>query len=326
MFRALAQTCSLLLLGKRIFEMQKVLAIVGPTAIGKTSLAIKLAQKLNGEIVSGDSMQVYQEVAIGTAKATPEEQAQVKHYLVDTQSVFEPYSVKDFTEEAQSAIKTIVAAGKLPILVGGTGFYVNALLNQMQLGEKDEHETAIAAKWQEFLDEQGPEALWQELNKRDPAAASKIPVANSRRSLRALTVIERTGQKFSQQQTEIKPRYDYLIIGLNSERQEIYRRINLRVDQMMAQGMLQEAEFVYQNRDREYQILQAIGYKEFFPYLKGEKSLADCVDQLKTSSRRYAKRQLTYFRHQLLCHWFDPLKDQNCITEIEEKVEEWLHE
>ncbi|WEV50535.1 tRNA (adenosine(37)-N6)-dimethylallyltransferase MiaA [Lactobacillus sp. ESL0731] len=306
--------------------MQKVLAIVGPTAIGKTSLAIKLAQKLNGEIVSGDSMQVYREVAIGTAKATHEEQAQVKHYLVDTQSVFEPYSVKDFVTQAQSAINAIAAKGKLPLLVGGTGFYVNALLNQMQLGEKDEHETAIAAKWQDFLDQNGPESLWQELNKRDTDAARKIPVANSRRTLRALTVIERTGQKFSQQQSKIEPRYDYLIIGLNSERQEIYRRINLRVDQMMSQGMLEEAEFVYQNRDREHQILQAIGYKEFFPYFKDEQSLPDCVEQLKTASRRYAKRQLTYFRHQLPCHWFDPLNDQNCITEIEEKVEEWLHE
>ncbi|WEV36405.1 tRNA (adenosine(37)-N6)-dimethylallyltransferase MiaA [Lactobacillus sp. ESL0677] len=306
--------------------MQKVLAIVGPTAIGKTGLAIKLAQNLNGEIVSGDSMQVYREVAIGTAKATPQEQAQVKHYLVDTQSVFEQYSVKDFVTQAQSAINKIAAKGKLPLLVGGTGFYVNALLNQMQLGEKDEHETAIAAKWQDFLDKKGSESLWQELNKRDADAARKIPVANSRRTLRALTVIERTGQKFSQQQSKIEPRYDYLIIGLNSEREAIYRRINLRVDQMMTQGMLKEAEFVYQNREREHQILQAIGYKEFFPYFKGEQSLPDCVEQLKTASRRYAKRQLTYFRHQLPCHWFDPLNDQNCIIEIEEKVEEWLHE
>ncbi|WEV70394.1 tRNA (adenosine(37)-N6)-dimethylallyltransferase MiaA [Lactobacillus sp. ESL0785] len=306
--------------------MQKVVAIVGPTAIGKTSLAIKLAQKLNAEIVSGDSMQVYQEVAIGTAKATPEEQAQVKHYLVDTQSVFSSYSVKDFVEQAQVAINEITAKGKLPVLVGGTGFYVNALLNQMQLGEKQVHETAVASEWQEFLREHDSATLWQELNKRDPAAANKIPPANSRRVLRALTVIARTGQKFSEQQTEIKPRYDYLIIGLNSDRQEIYRRINLRVDQMMQQGMLNEAKFVYQNRAREYQVLQAIGYKEFFPYFAGEKSLSACVTQLKTASRRYAKRQLTYFRNQLPCYWFDPLNDQECITKIEQKVEEWLHE
>ncbi|WEV40909.1 tRNA (adenosine(37)-N6)-dimethylallyltransferase MiaA [Lactobacillus sp. ESL0681] len=306
--------------------MQKVLAIVGPTAIGKTSLAITLAKQLSGEIVSGDSMQVYREVAIGTAKATPQEQKQVKHYLVDTRSIFEPYSVKDFVDQAEAAIQQIGQQEKLPMLVGGTGFYVNALLNQLQLGEKSGHNSAIDNKWQAYLLANGEQKLWQELNMRDSEAASKIAPQNSRRVLRALTVIERTGQQFSKQQTEIKPRYDYLIIGLNSERSEIYRRIDLRVDQMMDQGMLKEAEFVYQNRQREYQILQAIGYKEFFPYFEGEKSLADCVTQLKTASRHYAKRQLTYFRHQLPLTFFDPLNDPDCIKKILEKVEEWLNE
>lgn len=306
--------------------MQKIIAIVGPTAIGKTSLAISLAQKLNAAIVSGDSMQVYREVAIGTAKATPEEQKAVHHYLVDTRSVFEPYSVVDFVKQAETAVKTIATKKELPMLVGGTGFYVNALLNQMQLGEKKEQQQAIDEKWQQFLALNGAEKLWQELNQRDQAAAEKIPLNNTRRVLRALTVIDRTGQKFSEQQEKILPRYDYLIIGLNANRQEIYRRINLRVDQMMQEGLLSEAEFVYQNRKKEYQILQAIGYKEFFPYFTGESSLEDCIAKVKAASRRYAKRQLTYFRNQLPVVWFDPLDDPECQIKIEQKVKEWLNE
>ncbi|MDF7639138.1 tRNA (adenosine(37)-N6)-dimethylallyltransferase MiaA [Lactobacillus sp. ESL0791] len=306
--------------------MQKVLALVGPTAIGKTSLAIKLAQELNAEIVSGDSMQVYREVSIGTAKATSEEQAAVKHYLVDTQSVFTEFSVKDFVDEATNAIAVIAQKKKLPLIVGGTGFYVNALLNEMQLGEKNQINARSSPIYEKYLAANGPNKLWQLLEERDPAAAAKIPVNNSRRVLRALTVIERTGQKFSAQQQEILPRYDYLIIGLNSDRQEIYRRINLRVDQMLQEGLLAEAKFIYDHRQDEHQILQAIGYKEFFPYFAGEKDLAACVTALKTASRRYAKRQLTYFRHQLPVIWFDPLNDTMCEQKILMKVEEWLNE
>ncbi|EEJ72859.1 tRNA isopentenylpyrophosphate [Lactobacillus ultunensis DSM 16047] len=307
-------------------DMQKVLALVGPTAIGKTDLAISLAQKLNGEIVSGDSMQIYREVEVGTAKATKEEQAKVKHYLVDTRSVFDEYSVKDFVDEAQQAIKEISAKHKMPILAGGTGFYVNALLNKMQLGEKKDEDRGTSQKWEEYLARYGPEKLWQVLNEKDPVAAKKIPVPNSRRTMRALTVIDRTGRKFSEQQKKIEPRYDYLIIGLNSDRQEIYRRINLRVDKMMQRGMLKEAKFIYDHRMNEHQILQAIAYKEFFPYFEKTASLDDCVTQLKTASRRYAKRQLTYFRNQLPITWFDPLNDPNCEQKIITRIEEWKNE
>lgn len=305
--------------------MKKVLAIVGPTAIGKTDLAIKLAKKLNAQIVSGDSMQIYQEVAIGTAKATEDEQAAVKHYLVDTRSVFEDYSVKDFVDQATAAIDEIAAQHCLPMVVGGTGFYVNALLNKMQLGEKTAEESSVTKKWEDYLARNGPEKLWQLLEQKDPVAAAKIPVANARRTLRALTVIERTGKKFSEQQTSIPPRYDYLIIGLNSNRSEIYARINHRVDKMMDAGILDEAKFIYDHRDKEYQVLQAIAYKEFFPYFEHKQTLEECIDQLKTSSRRYAKRQLTYFRNKLPVQWFDPLNDPDCDKKILKKVEEWLN-
>lgn len=306
--------------------MQKILAIVGPTAIGKTSTAINLATELNAEIISGDSMQIYREVKVGTAKPTSEEQALIKHYLVDVQSVYEPYSVKDFVDQSQQAVSEIAHKNKLPILVGGTGFYVNALLNRMQLGEVNEHKQAVDDYWQSYLDKNGEAALWQELAKQDQVTAARIPVTNSRRVLRALTVIKRTGKKFSEQQTQIKPRYNYLIFGLNSDRQEIYHRIDLRVDQMMDAGLLDEARFIYDNRQKEYQVLQAIGYKEFFPYFEGNKELDDCVKDLKTASRRYAKRQLTYFRHQLPITWVDPLNDQDYLVKMKQKAEEWLNE
>lgn len=304
--------------------MQKLLGIVGPTAIGKTALAIKLAQKLDAQIVSGDSMQVYREVSIGTAKATPAEQKQVKHYLVDTQSIFDEYSVKMFVDDATKAIAKIGQEHHLPMLVGGTGLYVRALVTDLQLGEQQEVPTGTEAKWEEYLTKYGPTKLWDCLAQQDPAAAKKIPVQNSRRVMRALSVIDRTGKKFSEQQAEIKPRYDYLLIGLKTERAILYERINQRVDQMMDQGLLQEAEFVYHNRQSLHQVRQAIGYKEFFPYFAGTADLDSCVTKLKTASRRYAKRQLTYFNNSLPVKWFDPLQDPACEEKILSEVAEWL--
>lgn len=306
--------------------MQKIIIMVGPTAIGKTDLALNLAPKINAEIISGDSMQIYQEVAIGTAKPTVAEQAKVKHYLIDEKSIFDEYSVKDFVKEATQAVDKITAQGKVPLVVGGTGFYINALVNKMQLGEPGEYQTSVDEKWEKYLATYGEQKLWDELNKIDPQAASKIAVQNSRRTLRALTVISRTGKLFSQQQKKIEPRYDALIIGLNTERSVVYDRINKRVDIMMQHGLLDEAKMIYENRDREHQVIQAIGYKEFFPYFEGEKSLDECVAKLKQASRKYAKRQLTYFKHQLPVQWFDPIEDKNCQKEINEKVEEFLNE
>lgn len=306
--------------------MQKIIVVVGPTAVGKTSLAIKLAQQVNGQIISGDSMQIYREVSIGTAKATEEEQAAAPHLLINQKSVFEEYSVKDFVADATKAIDKTIQIKKTPIICGGTGFYINALINKLQLGEPGEYETSVEPKFEVFLAEHGPEKLWQLLQERDPQACEKIPVENTRRVLRALTVIDRTGEKFSQQQVQIKPRYDALLIGLNSERQLVYDRINKRVDIMMTEGLLDEAKFIYENRAREYQILQAIGYKEFFPYFEGTSDLNTCVEKLKQASRKYAKRQLTYFRNKLTVNWYDSLNNLNYFEEILTKVEQWQNE
>lgn len=304
--------------------MQKIIVLVGPTAIGKTDLALSIAKKVNAEIISGDSMQIYKEVGIGTAKPTKEEQAEIKHYLVDQKSIFEEYSVKDFVAQANESIEKISNKGKVPLVVGGTGFYINALVNKLQLGEPGEYETSVDKKWEDFLSENGEKALWDVLNKKDPQAASKIAPQNSRRTLRALTVIDRTGKLFSQQQKHIEPRYDALIIGLNTDRETVYGRINMRVDKMMEKGLLEEAKFVFDNKEREHQAIQAIGYKEFFPYFEGEAELDQCVSKLKQASRKYAKRQLTYFRHQLNVKWFDPLKDEDSEEKIENEISRFL--
>ncbi|MBD5429924.1 tRNA (adenosine(37)-N6)-dimethylallyltransferase MiaA [Lactobacillus sp.] len=306
--------------------MQKIIIMVGPTAIGKTSLALNLAPKIDAEIISGDSMQIYKEVEIGTAKPTPVEQRKVKHYLIDEKSIFDEYSVKDFVKAATSAVDSIAEKNKIPLVVGGTGFYINALVNKMQLGEPGEYKTSVDEKWEKYLTTHGEQKLWDELNKIDPQAASKIAVQNSRRTLRALTVISRTGKLFSQQQNKIEPRYNALIIGLNTERQIVYDRINKRVDLMMEEGLLEEAKLIYKNRDREHQVIQAIGYKEFFPYFTGEKSLEECISKLKQASRKYAKRQLTYFKHQLPVQWFDPIKDEKCQEKINQRVEDFINE
>lgn len=306
--------------------MQKVLLLVGPTAIGKTSLAIKLAQNLQTDIISGDSMQVYKELSIGTAKATADEQSLVHHHLIDQRSIFEEYSVKDFVHDATDAISEITAVKKLPFVVGGTGFYLNALVNKMQLGEPGKYTDSVDQKWQNYFDKFGNQRLWQILYEKDPEAAKKIPENNVRRILRALTVIERTGQKFSLQQEKIEPRYDALFIGLNTDREVVYQRINHRVDLMIKQGLVDEAKMVFDNQLKLHQAKQAIGYKELFPYFENRASLDECVRKLKQASRKYAKRQLTYFKNKLPVTWYDPIKDPNVEDEILEKVRNWLNE
>ncbi|MDO4912396.1 MAG: tRNA (adenosine(37)-N6)-dimethylallyltransferase MiaA [Lactobacillus sp.] len=300
--------------------MKKLLGIVGPTAMGKTKIAIDLANKLPGEIISGDSMQVYREVSIGTAKATDAEQAAAKHYLVGTHSIFEPYSVKNFVDEASAAIEKVQT---MPILAGGTGLYVNCLINDMQLGEENEIKSPVDDEWQDFLDKNGSQALWNKLYELDPKACEKIPVQNTRRALRALTVISRTGKKFSEQQSEIKPRYDYLLLGLKTDRELMYERINHRVDLMVEAGLVDEAKYVFEHRSEIFQLGQAIGYKELFPYFEGKSDLDTCLDKLKQASRHFAKRQLTYFQNKLPVVWLDPILDDQFFEKMLETIYNW---
>lgn len=305
--------------------MTKVLAIVGPTAVGKTALSLQLAQTLNGEVISGDSMQVYTGLDIGTAKATPAEQAQAPHHLIDILPPTERYSVADFKAQAKECIQEISGRGHLPMIVGGTGFYLHALTHELTLGNDhfDQESAAIRQALHDRANEEGEEALWQELNAKDPAAAAKIPPTNRRRVIRALEVIEKTGQLFSDQPQQTSSD-DYLIIALTTDRAVLYDRINRRVDQMIEQGLLDEARHLYDLGGEDLPAGKGIGYRELFPYFAGQISLDEAVAKIKQDSRRYAKRQLTWFRHQEDCHWYDLVSGQSTTEEIQADVRAWL--
>ncbi len=305
--------------------MQKVLAIVGPTAVGKTALSLELGRRFSGEVISGDSMQVYCGLDIGTAKATPAERAQLPHYLIDICQPSERYSVAQFKAAASDLIESIGAARHLPMIVGGTGFYLQSLTHALALGNDhfDDQSAAIRQRWHDVADRGGKEAVWQTLKAQDPAAAAKIPVANLRRVIRALEVIEKTGQPFSAQ-PQYAPAYDFFIIGLTTARPVLYQRINDRVDQMVAAGLLEEARRLYESGGEDLPAGKGIGYRELFPYFEGQVSLAAAIEKVKLDSRHYAKRQLTWFRNQEDCHWFDLVGQRNTTAEIEAAVSAWL--
>lgn len=305
--------------------MKKVIAIVGPTAVGKTSLSIELAKKFNGEIISGDSMQVYQGLDIGTAKVTPHEMQGVPHHLLDVRTLTENYSAADFQQMGRLAIADITARGKLPIVVGGTGLYIQSLLWDYQLGSREELKAqALREQYTQYAQQNGNEALWQLLAKKDSLAAAKIHFNNQKKVVRALEVFELTGHSIAEPKETPKPLYDFYLIGLDTDRKVLYDRINQRVDLMVEQGLLIEAEKLAATPT--VQAAQGIGYKEFFPYFKGELSLAAAVEQVKQQSRRYAKRQLTWFRNRMPVHWYDLVLQPTELTTIETTIATWLQE
>jgi tRNA dimethylallyltransferase len=294
----------------------QILMIGGPTAVGKTALSIRLAKAFDGEVVNADAYQIYRGMDIGTAKATLAERDGVVHHLLDVVDPGTPFSVAQFKHAAQTAIAEIQARGKLPIVVGGTGFYMNALRLDLPLGGQAPP-SAYREQLQAELVLHDDQWLWDKLNAVDPEAAEKIPPANSRRVIRALEVMHATGVKFSQQ-PESKPAYDTLILGLTTERKALYERINARVDMMVQAGLIPEVKQVLASAGPDAQALKAIGYKELIPYLQGEEPLASAVELIQKNSRHYAKRQLTYFKHQMPTHWFDlvghPETDQELLT------------
>ena len=280
----------------------EVIAIVGPTASGKTALSIELAKKYNGEIINGDSMQVYQGLDIGTAKITEEEMEGVPHHLLSFKEPTEAFSVADYQRLVRAKIAEIRAQGKLPIIVGGSGLYVQAVLYDFQFTEEQVDEVARKAYYEE-LEKLGPDAMHAKLKKLDPQTAESIHPNNTRRVIRAIEMIELNGvSKASEAQNRGEiPLYNHVILGLgqNMSREELYDRINHRVDVMMDKGLLEEVKGLWQQNIRGVQSIQAIGYKELYDYLDGKCSLDVALDSLKQNSRRYAKRQLTYFRNKM---------------------------
>ena len=297
--------------------MQKLIVIVGPTAVGKTALSIALAQAIGGEIVSGDSMQVYQQLDIGTAKATPAEQAAVPHHMLDLVAPTESYSVAQFVEQARREIDAITQRGHVPILVGGTGFYVQALLGDRPLAMIDEEpDPAFEAKWDAEVVQNGEGKLREALQAVDPISAARILPGQIRRLKRALLISLQSGQPFSSLQPEPERLYDAKLIGLNTDRTVLYDRINQRVDDLVKTGLLEETELVAQLPDT-VTAKKAIGYKELFPYLDGQVDLNTATEALKQASRRYAKRQLTWFNNQMPdIEWHDLVQNPDEIDAV----------
>jgi len=288
-------------LNKEIKLNKKLLIIAGPTAVGKTSLSISLAKKLNGEIVSADSMQIYKELNIGTAKPGDDEKEGIPHHMIDICSPESRFSVAQYVKEAGNCIKKIHASGKLPIIVGGTGLYIDNLIHSNDFGDFD-IDIEIREKLMKESIEFGNESLLKKLYAFDPEYASKLHVNDTKRIVHALEIFYATGKTHSQiiADSRKKPsEYDFLYCVLNcSSRELLYDRINLRVDKMMKNGLLEEAKKVVSSDwYKGSTASQAIGYKEFEAFFSGDASLDSCVELLKQRSRNYAKRQLTWFRH-----------------------------
>ena len=286
----------------------KIIVLVGPTAVGKSALGIELAQRFEGEIISGDSQQVYKELSIGTAKVNELEQAQAPHHLIDVRSVDQGYSAFEFVQEAQQKIKEIAERQHLPILVGGTGLYLQSLLEGYHLGGQVDQEALLAyrAQLETWSDDQLFAAVAE--------ANVDIPQLNRRRAIRALELA-----KFGQDLTNQDQPFEVLLLGLTDEREVLYDRINKRVDAMMEAGLLAEVEWLYQNYP-DSQASLAIGYKEFFPYFAGQISLDEAVDKVKQNSRRFAKRQLTWFRNRMDVAFYsisDPDFKEKIVTRVE---------
>lgn len=305
-------------------EKKKVVVIMGPTAVGKTALSIYLAKKYQGEVINGDSLQVYRHLDIGTAKVTSEEMAGVPHHLIDIVDLHEPYTASDFKKAAEFAIAAIHKKGKLPILVGGSGLYIQGLLYDMKFGQGGE-DSDYRRKLEIELVEKGAGGLWSQLEAIDPQAAANIHPNNSRRVVRALESIHVSGKPFSSQTDSVKTsKYNALLIALNSDRQILYNRINQRVDEMVETGLLEEAKVLYELADRDLnQAHKGIGYKEWFPYFSGEISFEEALENVKQNSRRYAKRQLTWFRNRMeAVHWFDVSND-DYLEKVEQLIEDF---
>ena len=281
--------------------MEKVIVIVGPTGVGKTKLSVELAKKLNGEIISGDSVQVYKRMDIGSAKVTEEEKEGIEHYLIDIKDIEEEYSVYEFQQEVREKIKLIQSKGKTPILAGGTGLYLKAALYDYEFNKEDNIDFN---KYEKLSNKE----VYEMLKELDPKEASKLHENNRVRVVRALNIIKNNNMSKTEllEKQEHKLLYDVVFIGLTSDRKNVYERINKRVDKMMENGLLEEVGELYKEcKDKNYSSMKAIGYKELFAYFNGEISLEESIELIKKKSRNYAKRQYTWFNNQFDVNWFE---------------------
>ena len=287
--------------------MEKVVILIATTAIGKLKLSIELAKKLNAEIISGDSMQIYRDMDIGTAKVMKEEMDGIPHHLIDIKDPQESFSVAEFQARVRKLISDINARGKVAMIVGGTGLYIQSVIYDYQFTDTASN-TTYRTELENIIKEEGIDPLLEKLKKVDPESADRIHPNNTRRIVRALEIFQTTGQTMSdhlEKQQQTKLLYDVAIIGLTMDREKLYDRINKRVEKMMESGLLDEVTNLYNKGVTDCQSIQAIGYKELYTYLEGASTLDEATEQLKQNSRRYAKRQLTWFRNKMEVEWFD---------------------
>ncbi|WP_175638931.1 tRNA (adenosine(37)-N6)-dimethylallyltransferase MiaA [Metabacillus schmidteae] len=301
-------------------DRKKLVVIIGPTAVGKTKLSIEIAHRLNGEIISGDSMQIYKGMDIGTAKITKEEMEGVPHHLIDIKEPDDDYSVAEFQETVRPLIDVIMDKNKMPMIVGGTGLYIQSVLYDYQFTESPS-DPEFRKRLELELQQKGEQAIHQLLAQVDPESAKKIHPNNTRRVIRALEIFHCTNIPMDDhlKQQENKLLYDVALIGLTMDRDVLYQRINHRVDLMVKNGLMNEVKHFYDLGLRDTQSIKAIGYKEIYDYFDGKVSYDEALNQLKQNSRRYAKRQLTWFRNKLDVNWFDmtpPLKHEQMVDEI----------
>lgn len=285
-----------------------LIILTGPTAAGKTALSLGLAKALNGEIISADSMQVYRHMDIGSAKLMPEDREGIPHHLIDILEPEEAFNVVLFQKLAREAVADILSRGRLPILVGGTGFYIQALLYDVDFTETRE-DGAFRGAMEALAKRCGPEALHERLRQVDPEAAAQIHANNVKRTIRALEYFDRTGQKISahnEAERQKRAAYRFRYFVLTQEREQLYARIDRRVDEMMAQGLLEEVQDLRQRGLQPGMVsMQGLGYKELLAYLDGSCDLEQAVSLIKRNTRHFAKRQLTWFRRERDVIWVD---------------------
>ena len=304
---------------------KKILAVVGATASGKTDMAISLAKEFDGEIVSADSMQIYKGMDIATAKPSKEEMQGIPHHLIDFLERDVSFSVADYVKLANEKISDIISRGKLPIIAGGTGLYIDSLLNNVKFSETKKDEE-YCKSLEKFAEINGNDELYKILAETDPESAVSIHPNNLVRVIRALEVYHTTGRKLSELKAESRLEespYDSFIIGLDySKRDILYDRINRRVDIMLERGLVDEARNLYLESGKMKTASNAIGYKELIPYFENVQSFDECVDKIKQETRHYAKRQLTWFRKNQKINWFllDKIDEKNKIPQICRKI------
>lgn len=299
-------------------DKPKVIVICGPTASGKTKLSIELAKKLNGEIVSADSMQIYKDMTIGTAKPTKEEMQGIKHYLIDFVSPDTRYNVAEYKKDAINAIDEIIAKGKIPIVVGGTGLYVNSLIYEIDYPEI-ELDLNYRKKIEKIAEHEGLDRLYEMAVKIDKQAMQKISSNDKKRICRVLEIYHATGKTKTQMEIESRlrePKYNYLVFGINMDRDKLYDRINRRVDIMIKDGLIDEVKAVLDKYNDFPTAMQGLGYKEVVEYLNGETTKDDMIEKIKMETRRYAKRQLTWFRRYEDIVWINGLDDTQKNVDI----------